>query len=299
VRGWKSSATSDTRAVMPLGKGAQPSARPVLTTGAGGGRTGAKGTTARDTPGMQAGRGVPLQEISGNSGKKPPSPITPAKLRNSRGSTSRGSMVVVRDSVSGDGEAGGGLRPARFAHDPRCIPALARPQRSLLAMESRFSCGDHRAQSLLPSSIALLLFSTPPFPRSFSRPCCECILTRAARAGTKDKENMAARLSGMSSRLSSASTVRGSGASFVAAASARCTSTLVPASLQRTHASVPKALRCASRAVWPVGFFAIADCSWLTAPAPSRLAGPARYMKTMMRSPNKGVLLLFGTHSSG
>jgi hypothetical protein len=36
---------------MPLGKGAQPSARPVLTTGAG-----AKGTTARDTPGMQAGR---------------------------------------------------------------------------------------------------------------------------------------------------------------------------------------------------------------------------------------------------
>ena len=90
--------------MMPLGKGAQPSARPVLTTGAGGGRSSAKGTPARDTPGKQAGRAAPLQEISG---KKPPSPITPAKLRSSRVSSVSGPpgdwrpVPAPRDSESG------------------------------------------------------------------------------------------------------------------------------------------------------------------------------------------------------
>ena len=89
-------------------RGSQPSARPVLTTGQSG-RQGPKGTPSRDMSAREnLGKPLskPLQEISGNSGKKPPSPITPAKLRTSRGSTSRASMVIARDSMPGGDGAG-------------------------------------------------------------------------------------------------------------------------------------------------------------------------------------------------
>ena len=107
-------------------RGSQPSARPVLTTGQSG-RQGPKGTPSRDMSAREhLGKALskPLQEISGNSGKKPPSPITPAKLRTSRGSTSRASMVIARDSMPG----GDGAGPCPAAYCMRVACNLARPR---------------------------------------------------------------------------------------------------------------------------------------------------------------------------
>ena len=48
---------------------------------------------------------IPLQEISGNSGNKAPSPMTPAKIRNTRVSTVRSSQhVAPRDSSASSGD---------------------------------------------------------------------------------------------------------------------------------------------------------------------------------------------------
>ena len=54
---------------------------------------------------------LPLQEIS----NKVPSPMTSAKIRNSRGSTLRGSTSVSRDSLSN------GLPPPPFIHSHTTI----------------------------------------------------------------------------------------------------------------------------------------------------------------------------------
>jgi hypothetical protein len=54
---------------------------------------------------------APLQEL--RDANKVPSPMTPAKIRSSRGSTSRGSMLGVRQScVSGLGEEGTNRSPS-------------------------------------------------------------------------------------------------------------------------------------------------------------------------------------------
>ena len=114
------------------------------------------------------------------------------------------------------------------------------------------------------------LVTSPPLTHSFGlsfrrrKLCWKRADWLAASAENKDKENLAARLSDMSSRLSGASTVRGSDVSFAAAASARCPH----ASFHTFTARAPAEMRhgCAMRPRMT-----------------SVPAGPAKYTKTLWK----------------
>ena len=218
-------------APMPVTRGSAPHAGPRA---AGSARAnGAKSTPGRAKAAPGSEPKAPLADISQrNKENKVPSPITPAKIRDSRGSTSRPSFYSSRSSD--------GVRPPRGPFISFCSARLGftAPATSAcgLLVRSAVRCAAPRrvppcpvqgvwherrcAQMPLPSCrggmhcvpaslLCAVLWRAAGGVQSGASP-----LTSSAPAAMAQKENVGSRASDASSRLSSASTVRGSDAGF-------------------------------------------------------------------------------------